>query len=166
MESEGFVKAGERLVEPAQLHQGDSEVVVELDPVWVQVEGPAKVRDRFVVAAKGSADAAEIGPELGIAGLGFDGLAVQSLGVVEGAEAMEAGCEGWNIGSRDHTQRPARTFLSSGQQLERHSGDKRHSGDTISNSAAVAQWTVAVSRASISLLVAAGHLEPIPRHAS
>ena len=38
-------------------------------------------------------------------------------------------------------------------------------GDTIPSSAALAQWTVAVIRASISLLVAAGHLEPISRHA-
>ena len=78
--------------------------------MWVQVEGTAKVGDRLLVAAEGLANLGEIGPELGIAGLGFEGLAVESLGVLQGAEAMEAGCKCWNIGSRDHERRPARAL--------------------------------------------------------
>jgi hypothetical protein len=112
IESEGFVKAGECVVQSAQLHQGDSEVVVVLDFVWVQLEGPAKVGDRLVVAAEGLSDAAEISPELGVIGLRFERLAVKSLGVVEGAKAMEAGREGWNISSRDHERRPEQTCPS------------------------------------------------------
>jgi hypothetical protein len=92
---------------------------VAFAPVWVQVNGPAKVGDRLVVAAEGLADSAEIGPEPGVVGLGFERLAVESLGVVEGAEAMKSGCEEWNIGSRNHEPHPAQTFLASGQQLER-----------------------------------------------
>ena len=95
-------KAVERLIEPALLHQRDSEIVGE-DPVrGAQLQGATQAGHGLVGPAEGLADTSEPRPELGIAGSVPEGLAVELLGLGQGAEALETGGESRNVGWRDH----------------------------------------------------------------
>ena len=92
----------EGLIEPALLHQRDSEIVGE-DPVrGAQLQGATQAGHGVVGPAEGLADTSEPRPELGIVGSVPEGLAVELLGLDQGAEALEAGGEGRKVGWRDH----------------------------------------------------------------
>jgi hypothetical protein len=52
-------------------------------------------------------------------------LAVQPLGLVKGAEPMEAGCEGRNVGRRNHEGRQARTSVAKPKATATRCGSRR-----------------------------------------
>ena len=67
-----------------------------------QLEGTTKAGHGLVGLAEGMADTPEPRPELGVTGLVLDGLAVELLGLGQGAEALETGGESRKVGRRDH----------------------------------------------------------------
>ena len=91
------------LIEPALLHQCDSEIVEEHPFRGATLEGATR---KLVTAssrlAEGIADTPVPRPELGVTGLVLDGLAVELLGLGQGAEALETGGESRNVGRMDH----------------------------------------------------------------
>ncbi len=100
--SRGRTQAVERLIELALLQQRDSEIVGE-DPVrGVQRQGATQAGHGLVGPAEGLADASEPRPEVGIAGSVPEGLAVELLGLGQGAEALETGGESRKVGWRYH----------------------------------------------------------------
>ena len=101
-ESRGRAQGIESLIEPALLHQCDSEIVGEHPVRGAQLEGATQAGRGLVGLAEGIADTPEPRPELGVTRLVLDGLAVELLGLGQGAEALETGGEGRNVGRRDH----------------------------------------------------------------
>jgi hypothetical protein len=101
-ESRGRAQGIESLIEPALLHQRDSEIVGEHPVRGAQVEGATQAGHGLVGPAEGIANTPKPPPELGVTGLVLEGLAVELFGLGQRAEALETGGESRNVGWRDH----------------------------------------------------------------
>ena len=96
--SRGRAQGIESLIEPALIHQRDSEIVGEHPVRGAQLEGATQAGHGLVGLAEGIADTPEPRPELGVTGLVLDGLAVELLGLGQGTEALKTGGESRNVG--------------------------------------------------------------------
>jgi hypothetical protein len=76
----GLPQGGAGLVELALLGQGDAEVGEGLGVAWLQAEGAAEAGGGVGELALPLAGGAEEAPAFGVAGIGFQGLAVELLG--------------------------------------------------------------------------------------